>query len=357
MLTTTIHRLDLVFQYTERTALKECRPVCHSNQEDPASDQLIPLGKYVKRVITSGSKWMTDTWLLDKHFAMFVKYCPEVTSVSISQFVCGGSLYYNLKLMIKCKLHRIDRNTEDQKFELIITITGFTFDSGYHIQDFMFIYNACPNLTKLDLFTNMNDNARQMAGSKKVVSLTLKIETRHMGDGEQIYTMIDECLNIASCNSIKWTLTGSTVLTIGLCKLRFDDFTSSKVPNFHEIVQELTLCGYKLKNTHGHVYDSIQILHIENPMVCLDFFHRLAISFLNLKELYLHKLKIDKLIDLGDLYLQKLSFTADSLFHLSEVPVTQFVCIEIYDILFTNQDMMMKALPSENLQKTNDTVV
>ena len=66
---------------------------------------------------------MTDTWLLDKHFAMFVKYCPEVTSVSISQFVCGGSLYYNLKLMIKCKLHRIDRNTEDQKFELIITIS------------------------------------------------------------------------------------------------------------------------------------------------------------------------------------------------------------------------------------------
>ena len=46
-----------------------------------------------------------------------------------------------------------------------------------------------------------------------------------MGDGEQIYTMIDECLNIAcqpfiikACNSIKWTLTGSTVLTIGLCK-------------------------------------------------------------------------------------------------------------------------------------------
>ncbi|ORE14903.1 hypothetical protein BCV71DRAFT_238030 [Rhizopus microsporus] len=152
MLTTTIHRLDLVFQYTERTALKECRPVCHSNQEDPASDQLIPLGKYVKRVITSGSKWMTDTWLLDKHFAMFVKYCPEVTSVSISQFVCGGSLYYNLKLMIK---------------------SGFTFDSGYHIQDFMFIYNACPNLTKLDLFTNMNDNARQMAGSVICPSLKL----------------------------------------------------------------------------------------------------------------------------------------------------------------------------------------
>lgn len=75
-------------------------------------------------------------------------------------------------------------------------------------------------------------------------------------------------------------------------------------------------------------------------MVCLDFFNKLATSFLNLKELHLYKFKIlhgdgnfrDKLIDLGDLYLQKLSFTAGVLFHLSKAPVTQLVCVEIYDV-------------------------
>jgi hypothetical protein len=37
----------------------------------------------------------------------------------------------------------------------------------------------------------------------------------------------------------------------------------------------------------------------------------------------------DKLIDLGDLYLQKLSFTADASLHLLKIPVTQLVCVEI----------------------------
>ena len=45
----------------------------------------------------------------------------------------------------------------------------------------MFIYNACPNLTKLDLFTNMNDNARLVAGFAVCPSLkTLSVKCRSL---------------------------------------------------------------------------------------------------------------------------------------------------------------------------------
>ncbi|CEG78479.1 hypothetical protein RMATCC62417_13081 [Rhizopus microsporus] len=434
MTTPAIHQLpayilDLVFQHTERTTLKSCRLVCVSwyllatpylfrsiqinstsqidefinFHENPASDQLVQFGKYVKRVTTGEGIGMADTRISLENFEKFVKYCPKVTSVSISPTTCGGSLYhYLLKVddYIKWKLHRLDEKADPRWFKSdyfykykdtikvirwLEDIEDFDFVIDFplleelalpstavitDIQGFMFICNACPNLTELDLYTNMNDNARLVAGfaicpslktlnvkcrslipkvlidyitaslinlsnitfcieitstqanfgeiykqlegflftpQKKVVSLTLKAETRYRSDNEQIYTMVDECLNIAchpsklkTCNSMKWTVAKSSVLIIDLCKswdhtiecqismplnlfiylIAIDGFTSSKMPNFHNLclevefrgstmprivalliekacnLQKLTLRGYSLKDTYGCVYEA-----------------------------------------------------------------------------------------------------
>ncbi|CEJ04470.1 hypothetical protein RMCBS344292_18431 [Rhizopus microsporus] len=426
-MTTTIHHLpadilDHVFQHTDGTTLKECRLVCVSwyllttpqlfrsiqinsasqiaefidFHENPASDQLVPFGKYVKRVTTGEDRGMADTRISLENYETFVKYCPKVTSVSISPTACEGSLCrYLLKVddNIKWKLHRLDRFYYDQTFKLdhyykykdTIKVIKWLEDTlEFHfvidfplleelalpstvvitnIQDFMFICNACSNLTGLDLYTDMNDHTSLMtdfavcpslntlsvrcrslipkvlvdyittglvnlsnitfwtgitsiqsnfgeiykqledflfAPQKKAVSLTLKAEIGHKENYEQIYTMIDECLNIAcspsklkACNSIKWTPTNLPEFTIDLCKswnhtiecqislpiylficiVRKNDFISSKMPNFHKMclkgkymgiytskyaalfmeracnLQELTLYWYRLKDT------------------------------------------------------------------------------------------------------------
>ncbi|ORE06700.1 hypothetical protein BCV72DRAFT_305324 [Rhizopus microsporus var. microsporus] len=505
-----MHILDLVFQHAERTTLKSCRLVCVSwyllatrhlfrsiqikntsqieefinFQENPASNQLVRFGKYVKQVTTGEGKGMADTRIPLENFEKFVKYCPEVTSVSISPTACGGSLYrylFEFDGNIKWKLHRLDEkanprwfksdyfykykdtikvirwleDTEDFDFvidfplleELALPSTAIITD----IQGFMFICNACPNLIELDLYTNMNDDARLVANfaicsslktlnvkcrslipkvlidyiaaglvnlsyvtfcmeitslqtnfgeiykqlkdflftpQKKVVSLTLRAETRYRSDNEQIYTMIDECLNVAchlsklkACNSMKWTVARSSVLTIDLCKswnhtiecqismplnlfiylVAMDGFTSSKMPNFHKLclevefrgftmsrvvalfiekacnLQELTLRGYSLKDTHGCVFETVQTLCIENSVIADYFFRRFAMSFPNLKELHLYEAGmfcIDHnfksiLIDLDDMNLQKLSLTTDKVFSFSRTQPIQLVCIEI----------------------------
>ncbi|ORE10326.1 hypothetical protein BCV72DRAFT_260169 [Rhizopus microsporus var. microsporus] len=515
MTTSAIHQLpadilDLVFQHTEKITLKECRLVCVSwyllatrhlfrsiqikntsqieefidFQENPASDQLVQFGKYVKRVTTGEGRGMVDTRISLENFSKFVKYCPQATSVSISPTTCKGSLYHYLFEVddnIKWKLHRLDRNIEHQRFTLdyyykykdtikvirwLEGVHGFHFVIDFpllealalpstavitNIQDLMFICNACCNLTELDLYSNMDDNARLAADvaiypslkalnvkcrslipkvlidyitaslinlsyvtfwieiaslqanfgeiykqikdflftpQKKVVSLTIKAETRFREDRKQIYTMIDECFNVAcrpsklkACNSIKWTVTDLSVLTIGLCKswdhtiecqvslpidlfiylIKKDDFTSSKMPSFHKLcleqefkwlimsmivalfiekacnLQELTLRGYSLMDTYGCVFESVQVLRIEKSVVYPDFLSRLAISFPNLKELHLHKASMfdidhsfrSKLIDLGDLFLRKLSFTINERFSSARIPTRELVCIEI----------------------------
>ncbi|CEG70894.1 hypothetical protein RMATCC62417_06712 [Rhizopus microsporus] len=214
--------LDLVFQHTERTTLKECRLVCvswyllttpylfHSIQinntpqigefidfhENPASDQLVPFGKYVRRVTSGEGKGMADKNIPLEKLEKLVKYCPKVTSVSISMTACRGSLYHYLFEVddnIKWKLHRLDQNTENQTFTLdyyykykdtIKVIRWPTGAQDFHfvidfplleelalpstvviadIQDFMLICNACSNLIELGLYTNMNDNVRLVA--------------------------------------------------------------------------------------------------------------------------------------------------------------------------------------------------
>ncbi|CEG80989.1 hypothetical protein RMATCC62417_15245 [Rhizopus microsporus] len=515
MTTSAIHRLpayilDLVFQHTERAALKECRLVCVlwyllatpylfrciqinrtpqidefiNFHENPASDQLVQFGKYVKRVTTGEGIGMADTRISLENFEKFVKYCPEVTSVSVSLPVCRGSLYYYLFEFdgnIKWKLRRFDQNVENQKLKLdyyykykdtikvirwLKDAQNFNFVTDFplleelalpltavvtDIQDFKFICNACPNLTKLDLYINMNDHTRLVTGfaicsslktlnvkyhslipkalvdyittslvnlsnitfwmevtsiqsnfgeiykqlkdflftpQKEAAYLTLKAQASYRDDKEKIYTMIDECLTVAcrpsklkACNSIKWTATDSSVLTIDLCKSRNhtidckisiplylfiyliekDNFTSSKMPNFYKLclerecrritmsrvvalfiekacsLQKLTLRGYRLKDTYDCVYESVQILRIENSIFYPDFFKKLAISFPNLRELHLYEVSMlgtghsfrSKLIDLGDLSLQKLSLTTDERFDSAKIPERELVCVEV----------------------------
>ncbi|ORE13617.1 hypothetical protein BCV71DRAFT_277714, partial [Rhizopus microsporus] len=227
MITTMIHHLpadilDHIFQHTERITLKECRLVCVSwyllttpylfrsiqinstsqiaefigFHEDPASDQLVPSGKYVRRVTAGEGIGMADTRVSLENFETFVKYCSKVTSVSISLTACEGSLHrylFEVDDNIKWKLHRLDRNTEGQTFNLdhyykykdtikvirwLKDIQGFHFVADFplleelalpstvvitNIQDFMFICNKCPNLIELDLYTNMNDHTSLMA--------------------------------------------------------------------------------------------------------------------------------------------------------------------------------------------------
>ncbi|KAL4210086.1 hypothetical protein AB4K20DRAFT_1978028 [Rhizopus microsporus] len=502
--------LDLVFQHTERTTLKECRLVCllwyllttpylfHSIQinnapqidefidfhENPASDQLVPFGKYVKRVTTGEGREMPDKSIPLEKLEKLVKYCPEVTSVSTSLSARKGSFYHYLFEVdnnIKWKLHRLDENVENQKFKLdyyykykdtikvirwLENIEDFHFIIDFplleelalpstvvitDIQDFMFICNTCSNLTELNLHTNMNDNARLVAdfiicpslktlnvkcrslipkvlvdcitaglvnlsnvtfwmeitsiqpsfgeiykqlkdflltSQKEIASLTLKAETRHWNDNEQIYTMIDECLNVAcrpsklkACNSIKWTANDSSMITIDLCKswnhtiecqislpldlfiylIAKDDFISSQMLNFHKLcleeeykgislsrivalfiekaynLQELTLCWYSLRDTHGCVYEAVQVLRLEYSIFYFDFFTKLAISFPNLKELHLYKVEMldgdgnykDKVINLDDLYLEKLSLTSNGRLGSAKIPDRELVCVEI----------------------------
>ncbi|CEG77975.1 hypothetical protein RMATCC62417_12644 [Rhizopus microsporus] len=311
--------LVLIFQHIERTTLKECRLVCVSwcllatpylfrsiqinstsqidefidFHENSAADQLVQFGKYVKRVTTSEGIGMADKRISLENFETFVEYCSEVTLVSVSLPVFRGSLYYYLSEVddnIKWKLHRFDRNVENQKLKLdyyykykdtikvirwLKDNEGFDFAIDFplleeltlpsiavitDIQDFMFICNACPNLTELGLYTNMNNDARLVASfaiypslkilnikcsslipkvligyiaaglvnlsyvtfwmeitalqsnfgeiykqlkdflvtpQKKVVSLTLRAGTKYMDDTEKTYIMIDECLNVA----------------------------------------------------------------------------------------------------------------------------------------------------------------
>ncbi|CEJ03037.1 hypothetical protein RMCBS344292_17028 [Rhizopus microsporus] len=455
----------------------------HDFHENPASDQLVQFGKYVRRVTTGEGRGMADTWLLDKHFAMFVKYCPKVTLVSISLTACRGSLYYYLLRVddnIKWKLHRLDLNIENQKFKLdyyykykdtikvirwLEDIEDFHFVKDFplleelalpstviiaNIQDFMLICNICSNLTELDLYTNMNDNTRLIADfavcpslktlnvkcrslipkvlvdyitaslvnlsnvtfwveitsiqanfseiykqlkdllftpQKRVASLTLKAQTSH-NNSEKAYTMIDECLNVAcrpsklkACNSIKWIVTGSSMIAIDLCKswnhtiecqislpldlfiylIAKDDFISSQMPNFHKMcldeeyrglslsrivalfiekaynLQELTLCWYSLRDTHGCVYEAVQVLRLENSIFYLDFFMKLVMSFPNLKELHLYKVEMldgdgnykDKLIILDDMYLEKLSLTTNERLDSAKISERELVCVEI----------------------------
>ncbi|CEG70159.1 hypothetical protein RMATCC62417_06106 [Rhizopus microsporus] len=515
MTTTTIHHLpadilDHIFQHTDRTTLKECRLVCVSwyllttphlfrsiqinstsqiakfidFHENPASDQLVPFGKYVKRVTTGEDRGMADTRISLENYETFVKYCPKVTSVSISLTACEGSLYYYLFEVdenIKWKLHGLDRNTEDQTFTLdnyykykdtirvirwLEDILDFHFVIDFplleelalpstvvitDIQDFMFICNTCSNLTDLDLYTNMNDHTSLMTDfavcpslntlnvrcrslipkvlidyittslvnlsnitfwieiastqanfseiyrqledflftpQKKLASLTLKAEIGHTGDNEQIYPMIDECLNVVyhpsklkACNSIKWVVVNSVVLTIDLCKswnhtiecqvsipldlfiyfIEKDDFTNSKMPNVHKMyleeeyigfpmsrtvalfiekacnVQELTLRGYSLYDTYDCVYESVQILRIEKSSFYSGFFKKLAISFPNLKELHLYKVRMfdntnhfrNILIELDSLYLEILSLTTNGWLDPAEIPEGALVCVEV----------------------------
>ena len=76
---------------------------------------------------------------------------------------------------------------------------------------------------------------------------------------------------------------------------------------------------------------------LKNPRIVLVFFKKLAMSFSNLKELHLYKVRMfdsdeyfrDRLLDLGDLSLQKLSFTANEIFNFSGNPMTQLVCVEV----------------------------
>ncbi|ORE04139.1 hypothetical protein BCV72DRAFT_337514 [Rhizopus microsporus var. microsporus] len=504
------HILDLVFQHTERTALKECRLVCvlwyllttpylfrciqisSTSQidefiyfhENSASDQLVQFGKYVKRITTGEGIGMADTRISLENFEKFVKYCPEVTSVSVSLPVCRGSLYYYLFEFsgnIKWRLHRFDRNVENQKLKLnyyykykdtikvirwLEDTENFDFVIDFplleelalpssavitDIQGFMFICNACPNLTELDLYTNMNDHTRLVAGfaicpslktlnvkcrslipkvlvdyiaaslvnlsnitfwmeitliqsnfgeiynqlkdflftpQKEAAYLTLKAQTSYRDDTEKIYTMIDECLTVIcrpsklkACNFIKWIANDSSVLAIDLymsrnhtieCKISIplylfiyfiekDDFTSSKMPNFHKLclerecrgltmsrvvalfiekacnLQELILRRYRLKDTYDYVYESVRILRIENSVFYPDFFKKLAISFPNLKELHLYEVSMlgnnhsfrSKLIDLGDLHLEKLSLTTDERFDSAKIPESVLVCVEV----------------------------
>ncbi|ORE02557.1 hypothetical protein BCV72DRAFT_48179 [Rhizopus microsporus var. microsporus] len=217
-----IHRLpadilNLVFQHTERTTLKECRLVCVSwyllttpylfcsiqikntsqidesidFHENPASYQLVQCGQYVKRVTTGRGRGLIDEIITLENFEKFVKYCPDVTSVRISRFVCNDSLYYYIFEVdgnIKWKLHRFDRNPENQRFKLryfykyadtikvikwLENIRYFHFVIDFplleelalpstaaitDVQDFMFVCNACSNLAKLELHTKMSDN-------------------------------------------------------------------------------------------------------------------------------------------------------------------------------------------------------
>ncbi|CEG72396.1 hypothetical protein RMATCC62417_07961 [Rhizopus microsporus] len=512
MTTPAIHQLpadilDLVFQHTERTTLKECRLVCVSwyllttphlfrniqisntsqidefidFHENPASDKLVQFGKYVKRITNGWGREMLDEYITLENFEKFVKLCPEVTSVSISWSACRGSLYYYLLEVddnIKWKLCRLDRNTENQRFTLdyyykykdTIRVIGWLKDiQDFHfvidfplleelslpstavvtdIQDFLFICNACPNLTGLGLYTNMNHNTRLMANfavypslktlnvtcrslipkvlidyittslvnlsdvtfwmeitsiqanfgviykqledflftpQKKVVSLTLKVETSYRDDNEQVYEMVDECFNVVcspsklkACNSIEWIIVESTVLVIDLWKtwnhtiecqvyipsLLFNglikkvDFTSSKMPNFHKMcleidylwhtmskfdalfiekacnLQELTLCKYVLKDAFDCVYESVQILRIETSFFNFHFFKTLATSFPNLKELHLFDIRLDtcnsteSTIWLDGLSLQKLSFTVYERSDLAKTPRGKLVYVK-----------------------------
>ena len=89
--------------------------------ENPASDQLVPFGKYVKRVTTGEGREMPDKSIPLEKLEKLVKYCPEVTSVSTSLSARKGSFYHYLFEVdnnIKWKLHRLDENVENQKFKL-----------------------------------------------------------------------------------------------------------------------------------------------------------------------------------------------------------------------------------------------
>ncbi|CEG75075.1 hypothetical protein RMATCC62417_10181 [Rhizopus microsporus] len=245
MTTTTIHRLpagilDLVFQHTERTTLKECRLVCVSwyllttpylfcsiqikntsqiNEfidfhENSTPYQLVQCGKYVKRVTTDKDRGLIDEVITLENFEKFVKYCPEVTSVRISRFVCNYSLYYYIFEVddnIKWKLHRFDWNPENQRFKLryfykyadtirvirwLENIRYFHFIIGFPlleelalpstaaitgVQDFMFICNTCSNLTELELYTDMNDNVSSVTDFAICPSLqTLNVTHRSL---------------------------------------------------------------------------------------------------------------------------------------------------------------------------------
>ncbi|CEI88733.1 hypothetical protein RMCBS344292_03111 [Rhizopus microsporus] len=198
--------------------------------------------------------------------------------------------------------------------------------------------------------------------------------------------MIDECLNAAcrpsklkACNSIKWTVTNSSVLIIDLCKswnhtiecqisippylfsdlIATNDFISSKMPSFHKMsleedigysmskfvalfiekacnLQELTLPWHCLQNTYNCVYESVQILRFESSIYYPDFVTKLSISFPNLKELHLYKTNMNgnpqsfrhRLIYLGNLFLQKLSLTTDKPFDCAKTPATELVSVK-----------------------------
>ncbi|ORE15566.1 hypothetical protein BCV71DRAFT_266425 [Rhizopus microsporus] len=139
--------------------------------ENPASDRLVPLGKYVKRVTTGEGREMPDKSIPLENFATFVKHCPEVTSVNISL-----TAYLMRTLKIK-SLNWIISTNFPLLEELALPSTVVITD----IQDFMFICNACSNLTELDLHTNMNDNARLVAGFAVCPSLkTLSVKCRSL---------------------------------------------------------------------------------------------------------------------------------------------------------------------------------
>ncbi|PHZ15677.1 uncharacterized protein RHIMIDRAFT_235020 [Rhizopus microsporus ATCC 52813] len=117
--------LVLAFQHIERknVGLFAYRGIfwLQHFHENSASDQLVQFGKYVKRVTIGEGIGIADNRISLENFENFVKYCPKVTLVSVSLPVFRGSLYYHLFEVddnIKWKLHRLDRNVENQKFKL-----------------------------------------------------------------------------------------------------------------------------------------------------------------------------------------------------------------------------------------------
>ena len=76
---------------------------------------------------------------------------------------------------------------------------------------------------------------------------------------------------------------------------------------------------------------------LKNPRIVLVFFKKLAMSFSNLKELHLYKVRMsdsadyfrDILIELDDLYLEILSLTTVKWLDSEQTPEEELVCVEM----------------------------
>ena len=123
-------------------------------------------------------------------------------------------------------------------------------------------------------------------------------------------------------------------------------------------LQELPLCWYSLDDTYDCVYEAVQALGLENTIFYFDFFTKLAMSFPSLKELHLYRVEMrsggsnykDKVTNLDDLSLQKLSLTTNEWLYFEKNSLVEIMYIKMqkrHQYIKVRADRIPKTIANE----------